>query len=101
MTGPGQAPGAISSNGRALRDPIQAAALKGQSGVQIQMPWILPTSPKEPSSAPNQPPGPSPSLMPVARMALLRLRLILGAYQARICMAALQVMVYTGVDIML
>lgn len=85
MTGPGQAPGAISSNGRALRDPIQAAALRGQSGVQIRMPWILPTSQKEHGSAPHQPLDPNPRLMPVARTALLRLRL------RRICMAALQV----------
>ena len=55
MTGLGQAPGVISSNGRALRDRSLAAAHKGPSVVQTQMPWILHMSPKEPEPARHQP----------------------------------------------
>lgn len=91
MTGPGQAPGAISSNGKALRDRSLAAAHKEPSVVQTQMPWILHICPKELGQAPRQPSDPNPRLMPIARMAPLRLRLILEVCRAQICMAVLQV----------
>ena len=55
MTGLGQVPGVISSNGRALRDRSLAAAHKEPSVVQTQMHWILHMSPKEPGPAPHQP----------------------------------------------